>query len=65
MVKAIKTFTPKASSYRLKLKKGDILTIINENCMGPWSQAKNANEDYGLVLLKNFEKIDTVNGMLI
>ena len=47
---------------QLRLRKGDILTIINENCNGEWSQAKNSKDEYGLISSNYFQKLCDDNG---
>ena len=41
------------------------MTIINEKCVGDFSQAINSRNEYGLVHSEDFEKINNVHGKQI
>ena len=62
-VKAVRTVMPRDAS-ELSIKAGEILTIINENCDGDWSQAKNSKNEYGLIHASDFQKMCDDNGRL-
>ena len=62
-VKAVRTVKSRDEA-ELSIKAGEILTIINENCQGDWSQAKNSKNEYGLIHASEFEKLRDDNGRL-
>lgn len=58
---AIKDYNP-ISPNQLRIRNGEILTILNENCEGEFSQAKNSKDEYGLLHSTFFQKLCDDNG---